>query len=149
MASNKTGYNREYYAKNREKILVQVKVYRENNRERIRVENVRRNREMGGNARRSALTQKLRMEALETLYKYHGIRGCMASAHPYISEELRTHSCWGSLWLEHVEGGGGKDRGDRRYREIIDGTRDFKAFMVLCRLHQIWNNPNGRWSHNG
>ena len=58
---------------------------------------------------------------------------------------LKKHDCWGALEIDHLNGGGarerraGKDSGPAIVRAITNGTRKVDDLRILCRLHQLWN----------
>jgi len=90
---------------------------------------------------------KRRRRALQIIMEAHGVMGCHYKIHPYMPDELKKRECWGALWIEHPEGCGKKQREEcpapKLIRDLIAGRADPKSVMLLCRLHQIWNNENG------
>lgn len=85
--------------------------------------------------------RKNRNTALQMIMEAHKLFECHKMIHPYIPEDLKHLACWGELWIEHPNGGGRKQDGpsNRLVREIVKGTKEPKNYMILCQLHQIWN----------
>lgn len=89
-----------------------------------------------------------RERALIAIMAAHGISGCHFKIHPNMPIELKKHKCWGDLWLEHPNGGGhfeivaAKTTSQGIIRQIATGRLNPKKYLVLCQLHQIWNNHN-------
>lgn len=80
----------------------------------------------------------------------HGVFECHREIHPHMPPTLREHRCWGRLWFEHPNGGGKKSGGSKKLpADIIAGRQNPKDFMVLCQLHQIWNQDFPSTHSNG
>ena len=94
--------------------------------------------------RRKAYYEAKKQLVFRMIFETHGVEGCQYMIHPHMPEELKDRKCWGRLWFEHPNGGGGKDEKANGRLAILNGVasgnRDPKDYMVLCQLHQIWNN---------
>lgn len=59
-----------------------------------------------------------------------------------IDNPLRTHSCFGQLQLDHMNGGGMAEyqKGPSwLFTRILNGERSLDDLRILCQLHQLWN----------
>lgn len=85
--------------------------------------------------------RELRQEAIQFIFESHGVFECHRNIHPNIPDDLKNHECWGKFWIEHPNGGGGKERKKIKNlaAKIGRGKIDPKGYMVLCQLHQLWN----------
>ena len=54
---------------------------------------------------------------------------------------LTNHSCFGPLEIDHILGGGHKDRAENGpiTLAIARGNRSTTGLRFLCKLHQLWS----------
>jgi hypothetical protein len=84
--------------------------------------------------------KQIREQAIELVFKAHGIFECQRYLHQNIPHDLKSRSCWGNLTFEHPKGGGHKLlHGTQLIRALLTGKENPKDYYILCRLHQIWN----------
>lgn len=90
---------------------------------------------------RTRYTRRARKRALETIAKEWGLPKpkCQIGLTPNVpTSDL---PCLGQLQIDHINGGGGKER--RRFGmvhlRINAGKRKLDDLRILCQLHQLWN----------
>lgn len=88
--------------------------------------------------------QARRRKAMKLIADAHEVKiGCMFNIHPNMPSGLARRECWGDLRFEHPNGGGTRDQKtngkEALFYGILNGTRNPKEYLLLCRLHQIWN----------
>ena len=57
---------------------------------------------------------------------------------------LRNCPCYGPLQIDHMNGGGSKERQHGAFvNSIVTGERSLLDLRILCLLHQLWNRGYG------
>lgn len=142
---------KEWYQKNRERAKKRMKDYRAQNQEKVTSGIVRWRKEHPEKvASYSRGRYERRRDAVqEKIAVAHGTNvRCMYDIHPNIPGELKQHGCWGELSFEHPNGGGKRDTKENGSYAvtigILSGRRNPNDYLLLCRLHQIWNMKPGR-----
>jgi len=128
--------SRKWYWANLERARKRMSVYRANHKEEHRAYDIvyREKHREKFNAQELARYYKLKFLEMSIIAQFSGddVPRCRADLTP----ELLQFHCLGALQIDHINGGGHKERSWNRIRGVVNGTRELYDLRVLCELHQ-------------
>jgi hypothetical protein len=132
--AERRAYNAAYYLKHRVKILAKVKRFNKENYQKNHTQVLNQQREY---------RLRIREKAMMVIAKNYGDSSPRCRPDTLGDHPLATLPCYGSIQIDHVNGGGRKELRSPKtfYHGIVNGSRQVNDLRLLCQLHQLWNIP--------